>query len=94
MPQLSHSSRQFRNTQVVARFVIRIVILVAFATLGGIGVARSLVALLGMSALMCVGVGILRRESMLDSALTHWDEAAAYGLLCCLTSVLVQVPAP
>ena len=78
----------------VARFVIRIVILVAFATLGGSGVARSLVALLGMSALMCAGAGILRRESMLDSALSHWDEAAAYGLLCCLASALIQVPAP
>lgn len=78
----------------MARFILRIVILCVFATLGNIGFARSLIALLWMSAIMCVAIGIMRRESMLDSALTHWDEAAAYGSLCCLASALVQAPAP
>jgi Zn-dependent protease len=94
MPQLSHSSREFRNTQTAFRFVLRIVILCVFATLGGIGFARGLVALSWMSSIMCVVVGIVRRERVFDSALTHWDEAAAYGLLCSLVSVLVQTPAP
>jgi hypothetical protein len=93
MPQLSHTTREFRNTQVAIRFVLRIVILCVFATLGSIGFARSLIALLWMSAIMSVAIGIMKRESMVDSALTYWDEAAAYGLLCCLASALVEAPA-
>jgi hypothetical protein len=92
MPQLSHTTREFRNTQVAIRFVLRIVILCVFATLGSIGFARSLIALLWMSAIMSVAIGIMKRESMVDSALTYWDEAAAYGLLCCLASALVEAP--
>jgi hypothetical protein len=93
MPLLSHTSRDFRNTQVAIRFVLRIVILCVFATLGNIGFARSLVALLWMSAIMSVAVGLMRRESIVDAALTHWDEAAAYGALCCLASTLLEVSA-
>jgi hypothetical protein len=47
-----------------------------------------------MSATVSVAVGIMRRESIVDSALTHWDEAAAYGLLCCLASQLIPLAAP
>ena len=94
MPQLSHRSREFRNTQTAFRFTLRIVILCVFATLGGIGFARGLVALLWMSAIMCVVIGIVRRERVFDSTLTHWDEAAAYGSLCWLASMLIQAPAP
>ena len=94
MPQLSHSSREFRNTQVAVRLILRIVILCAFATQGNIGFAGSLTALSWMSAILSVTIGIMRRESIFNSALTHWDEAAAYGLLGCLASVLVQAPAP
>jgi hypothetical protein len=94
MSRLSHTTRESRNTQAVVRFILRIVIISVFATLGSVGFARSLIALLWMSAVMCAAVGIARRERVFDSALTHWDEAAAYGSLCCLASVLVQAPAP
>ena len=92
MPQLSQTSREFRNTQVAARFILRIVILCVFATLGSNSFARSLIALLWMSAIMCVTIGLMKRESIFGSALNHWDEAAAYGLLCCLASALVATP--
>jgi energy-converting hydrogenase Eha subunit H len=94
MPQLIQTSRAFRNTQVIVRFALRMVILCVFATLGSIGFARSFNALLWMSATVSVAVGIVRRESAFDSALTYWDEAAAYGLLCCLAAQLAQAPAP
>jgi hypothetical protein len=84
MPLLGDASREFRNVQVAIRFVLRITILCVFATLGNLGFASSLVVLLGMSAIMSIAVGVARRESMFDSALTDWDEAAAYGSLCCL----------
>jgi hypothetical protein len=94
MPLLSQPSRELRNTQVAVRFVLRIVILCGFATLGNIGFASSLVALLWMSAVMCVAISMMKREPIFDSALTYWDEAAAYGSLCCLASALAQAPAP
>jgi hypothetical protein len=94
MPLLGHASREFRNTQVAIRFVLRIIILCVFATLGNLGFAKSLAALLGMSAIMSVAVGIARREPIFDSTLTDWDEAAAYGSLWCLVSGLVQATAP
>jgi hypothetical protein len=93
MPQPMHSSREFKNTQVAIRFMVRIVVLCVFAMLGNIGFARGLVALLWMSAIMSVAVGIMRREPMFDSALTYWDEAAAYGSLCCLASALLEASA-
>jgi energy-converting hydrogenase Eha subunit H len=94
MPQSIQSSRGFKNTQVIVRFALRMVILCVFATLGSVGFARSFNVLLWMSATVSVAVGIMRRESIVDSALTHWDEAAAYGLLCCLASQLIPLAAP
>jgi NADH:ubiquinone oxidoreductase subunit 2 (subunit N) len=94
MSQLTDTTREFRNTRVTVRFILRMVILGVFAMLGSIGFAMSLVALLWMSAVMCIVVGIVRRERVFDSALTHWDEAAAYGSLCCLASALIYAPAP
>jgi hypothetical protein len=88
MPQLGQTSREFRNTQVAVRFLLRIGILCVFATLGDIGFVRSLIVLLWMSAILSVAIATIRRESAFDSALTYWDEAAAYGSLCCLASAL------
>jgi hypothetical protein len=93
MSQLGHTSRELRNTQVVVRFVLRIVVICVFATLGGVGFARSSNALLWMSAVMSATVGIVRRESIFDSALNYWDEAAAYASLCCLASLSLQAGA-
>jgi hypothetical protein len=93
MPLLGRASREFRNTQVAARFVLRIIILCGFAAHGNLGFAKGLGVLLGMSAIMSVAFGLARRESIFDSALTDWDEAAAYGSLCCLISGLMQATA-
>lgn len=94
MPQLVQTPRAFKNSQVIVRFALRMIILCVFATLGSVGFARSFDVLLWMSAMVSIAVGIMRRESILDPALTHWDEAAAYGLLCCLAAQMVQAPAP
>jgi hypothetical protein len=93
MPQIGHTSRELRNAQVAIRLVLRIVILCVFAMLGAVGFAGSLVALLAMSAIMSVAVGLMRREPVFDSALTYWDEAAVYGSLYCLFSALPQAAA-
>jgi hypothetical protein len=75
---------------VLARFFLRIVILVAFATFGSIGFGRSLVALLWMSTIISAVIGAIKREPPFDAILNHWDETAAYAALCCLVSAFSQ----
>jgi hypothetical protein len=70
----------------IVRFCLRMIILVVFATLGSIGFARSLAALLWMSAILAAVMGAVRREPMMDTVLNHWDEMVAYVALCCLVS--------
>ena len=74
----------------LARFFLRIIILVAFATFGSIGFGRSLVALLWMSTIISAVIGAIKREPPFDAILNHWDETAAYAALCCLVSALSE----
>ena len=62
--------------------------------LGDVGFARSLAALLTLSIAFCVVGGVFQRETPFDISLTHWDEAAVYGLLYGLVSLADQVSAP
>jgi hypothetical protein len=62
-----------------------------FAALGGVGFGKSLAALLMLSTAFCVAGGVFRQETPFDKALTHWDEAAVYGLLYGLVSTVGQV---
>lgn len=76
--------QEMRSTQVVARFGLRMIILVIFASFASIGFGRSLAALLWMSTVFSAVVGTIRREPLFDATLNHWDETAAYAALCCL----------
>ena len=87
MAHLPNLPRELRSNQVLIRFGLRMIILVAFAALGGIGFGRSLAALLWMSIILCAVVGAIRRELPLDGVLNHWDEAVAYAALFFLVSV-------
>jgi hypothetical protein len=73
-----------RSTQVLVRFSLRMMILAIFATFGSFGFARSFAALLVMSIVFSVVVGIKKRERPFDSMLNHWDEALACAALFCL----------
>jgi hypothetical protein len=75
---------------VLARFFLRIIILVVFATFGSIGFGRSLVALLWMSTIISAVIGAIKREPPFDMILNHWDETVAYAALCCLVSAFSQ----
>jgi uncharacterized ion transporter superfamily protein YfcC len=86
LAQLPHLPQQLRSTQMIVRFCLRMIILVVFATLGSIGFARSLAALLWMSAILAAVIGAMRREPLMDTVLNHWDEMVAYAALCCLVS--------
>jgi hypothetical protein len=75
-----------KSVLVIGRFCSRIIVICMFAALGGTGFGKSLAALLMLSAAFCVVGGVFRRETPFDTALTHWDEAAVYGLLYGLVS--------
>lgn len=84
MAQLPNLPRELKSIQVLARFSLRMAILMAFAAFGSIGFARSLVALLWMAAILSAVVGAIRREPPFDTVLNHWDELMAYAALCSL----------
>jgi hypothetical protein len=80
-----------KSAQVMGRFFLRMVVLCVFAALGGNGFGRTLAALLLLSTVFCVVAGTFRREKPFDAVLTHWDEAAVYGLLYGLLATINQV---
>jgi hypothetical protein len=82
LAQLPNLPQELRSAQVLARFGVRMIILLLFAAFGSIGFGRSLAALVWMSAIL----GAIRRELPLDRLLNHWDESVAYAALCCLVS--------
>ena len=81
-----------RSRQVIVRFCLRIIALGAFASFGMNGLGASLAVLLWMTAVLATIAAVLKRERVLSSALTHWDEAAAYSALYCLVRIVYPVP--
>jgi hypothetical protein len=77
-----------KSLQAMWRFALRMVILVIFAAFAGTSFARSMVALLSMSALLCAVTAVMRRELPFRGELNHWDEMASYIALCSLASTL------
>ena len=80
--------RRLRSAQVLVRFGVRLLVLVAFAGFGRIGFNQSLMALFWMAMVLCAVIAGIRREPFLDHDLNHWDEMMAYGALCALTRAL------
>jgi hypothetical protein len=70
------------------RLAVRVAALAAIALLAYPAFASWLNALLLLAAAFCVCVAELRRESLFASEFTHWDEAAAYGLLIGVVALL------
>jgi hypothetical protein len=82
--QLPHPSQELRSAQVLVRFLLRMAILVVFASFGSVGFARSLAALLWMTIVLSAVVGAMKRERPFAGILNHWDETVAYTALFCL----------
>ena len=93
MTQVPDALKQATSARVLARFGIRIVVIGAFAMLGGVGFERSFATLLAMSAIFCGVAALLRRETPFDPTLTNWDEGAIYGALYCLASAMTYATA-
>jgi len=88
--QLPQLSQKFKSVQVLIRFALRFIILTGFATLGTVGFANSMIALLWMSAVISATIAILRREQPFDVVLNYWDETVIYTAMCMLVSALRQ----
>ena len=88
MAQLSNLPREVRSTQVLVRFCLRMLVLVAFATFGGIGFGRSLAMLLWMSIIFSAVMGAIRRESPFGGVLNYWDETVAYATVYALVGAV------
>ena len=86
-------SEAYSSSEVIARFALRTIVLLAFAAFAGVGFQKSLTALLWMSAIISVLFATIRREFPLANALNHWDEAAAYLAACCLLTSIGQIAA-
>jgi hypothetical protein len=91
--QLSRPSRAFRSGEVIVRFFVRMIVLLAFAAVGGIGFAPSLAMLLWMSTILSAGLAAFKRELPLADVLNYWDEVVAYIALCCLVESLSRATA-
>ena len=72
------------TAQVLARFILRLLIIGVFAAFGTQGFGKTAQSLFGLAAIYCVVLGAMRRETLLGPALTNFDEAAAYGLTASL----------
>lgn len=79
--KLTHTSK---SAEVMARFGLRMVVIVTFAALSGIGFERGLTVMLWMSTVLSAVIATFDREEPLDPVLNHWDEASAFAALCCL----------
>lgn len=79
-------TQEVTSIRVIGRFCLRMAILVVFAAFGNIGFARSLTALLGMSAVLSAMLAIIKREHLLGTSLNHWDEMTVYAALGCLVA--------
>lgn len=63
---------------------MRLVILGCFAAIGKAGFGQTLAQLLAIASCYCVVAGGWKREEPLAPVFTHYDEAAAYGVLATL----------
>lgn len=77
-------TRGVQTIRVIARFSLRMIILLIFAGFSSIRFDQILAALLLMSTVLSAVLAMLKREQPLAPAINHWDEALAYAALCCL----------
>jgi hypothetical protein len=69
------------TARVLIRFGMRMVILTGYSFLGNQGFAATFGGFLVLAVLYCACAGAISRDEPFGPALTHWDEAAAYGFI-------------
>jgi len=79
--------RELASARVLARFLLRMLILAGCASLGRQGFGATIEQLFILATCYCVFIGGIRRETPLGPVLTHYDEAAAYGMAASLAAL-------
>ncbi len=73
-----------RSRQTVVRFCLKVLILLAFSGLQIlVGNPSTFGALVGLSALLSVGLALYSCEVPIAGHLNYWDEACAFGAIFC-----------
>jgi hypothetical protein len=80
--------RRLGSVQVLIRFLLRLIIVAAFAGMGRQGFVQTLAPLLVLTVIFCIIVAATRRERLFGRVLTHWDEAAGYAAMACSVRAL------
>jgi hypothetical protein len=80
--------QQLNSSQVMFRFVCRLVLLSTFATFGTQGFKTGFAGLVALSGIFCAVTWAMRREAIFGPVLTHWDEAVAYAVIGRLVSAI------
>ena len=70
----------------LTRLFIRLAVFGVFAALGPEGFGKTLQSLLILAIFYCIVAAPIRREEPFGPNLTHFDEAAAYGVIICLAA--------
>jgi|ERR1700704_3934847 hypothetical protein len=81
MPNTPNIPRELGSAYVLTRFLLRMLILCVFSTLGSHGFGKTLASMLVLAALYCIFAAAIRREAPFGPVLTHFDEAAAYAVV-------------
>jgi hypothetical protein len=81
-PNIPHLGAAYTLT----RIFLRVAVFSVFAALGPEGFGKTLQSLLMLGILYCLIAAPIRREEPLGPDLTHFDEAAAYGVIACLAA--------
>ena len=83
-----------KSGQVIARFGVRMTILLSFAAFGGNSFGKSLAALMWMAIVFSSVVAIMKRERPFAAVLNNWDETIAYGAVFALVSAVNNLTPP
>jgi len=77
-PMQSNPENAFSSssTQVLLRFIVRLAVVAAIASIAQVGFRQAIPGLLFIAALFCGMWGVIFREKLFAPILTHWDEAA------------------
>lgn len=86
MPPEANNTVEFESYRVLARFVLRMLIMGLFAGFSDLGFGKTLSGMLALAVLYCLFAAAIRRELLFDPVLTHFDEAAAYAAVACAAS--------
>jgi len=78
-------AKELQSLSVVMRFIMRIALLAVLSAFAGGNFGY---VMLLVSVLICAIYGLAKGERPFGDVLTYWDEAAVYGALFCLTSIV------